>query len=72
MFKEVRFDGGGGDKLGGTLSLDAAVAYLVSYQSSHSKWTEAEARAALEDAVENNTAVVVDYNGDGFVRLLPC
>ena len=71
MFKHVYFDGCNGDVMGDTYDFDGAVQLLLDESSEFSTWTEEQARASLQEALDSNEELVIDYNGDQMSRLIP-
>lgn len=71
MFKHVYFDGCNGDVMGDTYGFEEAVQLLLEKSSDFSTWTEEEARASLQEAIDSNEELVIDYNGDQMDRLIP-
>lgn len=68
MFKELSWDGCNGDILGKAINFEEAVQYLL---LSEYGWTEKKARASLKRAQKRNELLIVDYDGEGFIRLIP-
>jgi hypothetical protein len=71
MFKHVYFDGCNGDQMGDIYDFEGAVQLLLEESSEFSTWTEEAARASLQEAMDNNEELVIDYNGDQMSRLIP-
>jgi hypothetical protein len=71
MFKHIYFDGCNGDQCGECYELEEAVAFLVERSDECSPWTKESARKELQEAIDRNEPLIIDYNGDQQSRLIP-